>query len=262
MIKLIASDMDGTLLAEGAPDINPEIFEIIRTLKKKGIVFVAASGRQYHSMEKVFEPVKNDIFFISNNGGYITYRGQEIERRSIDRTVLKEIVAYIRQQKDVFYMISGLSKDYTDCKDPDMLQWLEKGYHIQVEVVDNVLDIDEAVIKVSMFCKKIDADIGVTEAKAFFGNKMQIMAAGEHWVDFIGEKAGKGNALRVICDRLNVKKEETVAFGDNSNDISMFFEVGKSYAVASAREDAKKAAKYILTGHNMESVLKTIKTFL
>ena len=62
MIKLIASDLDGTLLKEGTMDINPEIYDIIRKLKAKGIVFAAVSGREYDSIERVFAPVKDDIY--------------------------------------------------------------------------------------------------------------------------------------------------------------------------------------------------------
>lgn len=262
MIKLIASDMDGTLLAEGAPDIDPEVLETICALKEKGILFAAASGRQYTSMERVLEPVKNDIFFIASNGGYIVYRGKEIARSDIRRDTLEEVVAYVRRQENVFYLTSGLTKDFTDCNDPEMLRWLSEGYHVQAEVVDDVLDIDDAIIKVSMFCKAINADVGAEKAKLFFGNRVQAMAAGEHWVDFVNSKSGKGNALKMICRQLNVKKEETMAFGDNSNDISMFLEAGQSYAVANAREDAKRAARYILTGNHTQSVLEIMKGLL
>ena len=74
MIKLIASDLDGTLLKEGTMDINPEIYDIIRKLKAKGIVFAAVSGREYDSIERVFAPVKDDIYFIAGNGGIISYQ--------------------------------------------------------------------------------------------------------------------------------------------------------------------------------------------
>ena len=65
MIKLIASDLDGTLLPEGTMDVNPELFDVIRRLKKKGVTFAAVSGREYDSIAKVFEPVKDDIYFIA-----------------------------------------------------------------------------------------------------------------------------------------------------------------------------------------------------
>ena len=65
MIKLIASDIDGTLLPEGTHRLNPEIFQVIQKLKEKGVLFAAASGRHYISMSRLFEPVKNDIIFIT-----------------------------------------------------------------------------------------------------------------------------------------------------------------------------------------------------
>ena len=71
-VKLIATDIDGTLLPEGTDRINPEIFDVILRLKEQGIVFVAASGRQYYSMAHLFEPVKQDMIFIAENGGCST----------------------------------------------------------------------------------------------------------------------------------------------------------------------------------------------
>ena len=73
MIKLIASDLDGTLLKEGTMDINPEIYEIIRKLKAKGIVFAAVSGREYDSIERVGKSLEGtlDLLFslqMSANG--------------------------------------------------------------------------------------------------------------------------------------------------------------------------------------------------
>ena len=54
MIKLVVTDIDGTLLPEGTDQLNPELFEVIRTLKKKGIQFAVGSGRQYMSMRYLF----------------------------------------------------------------------------------------------------------------------------------------------------------------------------------------------------------------
>ena len=70
MIKLIASDLDGTLLPEGTADINPEIFEVIGRLQAAGITFVAASGRTYGSIMSVFGQMEQELTVISDNGGY------------------------------------------------------------------------------------------------------------------------------------------------------------------------------------------------
>ena len=103
MIKLIASDLDGTLLKEGTMDINPEIYDIIRKLKAKGIVFAAVSGREYDSIERVFAPVKDDIYFIAGNGGIISYQGEIIEKMAIPADILKEVVEYVSPGGSFFH---------------------------------------------------------------------------------------------------------------------------------------------------------------
>ena len=65
MIKLIASDLDGTLLQNGAQELDPIIFDQIRTLKENGIHFAAASGRQYPNLRRLFAPVQDDISYIA-----------------------------------------------------------------------------------------------------------------------------------------------------------------------------------------------------
>ena len=62
MIKLVVSDIDGTLLEDGGHELNPELFEVILKLREKGMQFAAASGRQWASIEQVFDPIKEKIF--------------------------------------------------------------------------------------------------------------------------------------------------------------------------------------------------------
>ena len=68
MIKLIVSDIDGTLVPEGSTDLNPEYLEVIKKLTEKGIVFAAASGRHASSINAVFQPVSERIYYVSDNG--------------------------------------------------------------------------------------------------------------------------------------------------------------------------------------------------
>ena len=69
MIKLIATDMDGTLL-DSQGSMDDEIYDIIEKLKEMGIRFVAASGRQLMSLKKRFVPVDDDVIYIAENGGF------------------------------------------------------------------------------------------------------------------------------------------------------------------------------------------------
>ncbi|KOO11836.1 HAD family hydrolase, partial [Vibrio xuii] len=76
-IKFIAADMDGTLLDENS-QLNPEFFDVYQQLTEKGIIFSAASGRQYYSLRETFAPVKDDMMFIAENGTLVMHKGEEL----------------------------------------------------------------------------------------------------------------------------------------------------------------------------------------
>ena len=81
-------------------------------------------------------------------------------------------------------------------------------------------------------------------------------------MDFTAPGSEKGNALKELQERLHVTAEETMAFGDNNNDIGMLKNAGESYAVSEAREEVKAVCKYILPDTNKNSVLRVLKTLL
>ena len=259
MIKLIVSDVDGTLLPEGTADLDPEYFDVIRALKAKGITFAAASGRQVNSIEKLFAPVLDEVYLISNNGGYVSYQGKELQCRSFSGEMVKEIVEYLRGQEDYFYLITDVNGDYTDCDDPEMIEWLRDGYKIEIRQVPDVLKVDSRFIKLSGYAKKQDAAAAAEPAKKRFGGRAMATAAGAHWIDFTAPGGEKGNALKELQDMLGVTPEETMAFGDNHNDIGMLLRAAESYGVSGAREEVKKICSHILPeGETVLNIMKTL----
>lgn len=95
MIKLVASDLDGTLLMKGAQGLPEDIFPLIRQLKELGILFVAASGRQYANMKKMFAPVADDMAFICENGGLAVYHEKVMYQNYFDQNLVREIAECI-----------------------------------------------------------------------------------------------------------------------------------------------------------------------
>ena len=98
-------------------DINPEIYDIIRKLKAKGIVFAAVSGREYDSIERVFAPVKDDIYFIAGNGGIISYQGEIIEKMAIPAEYTQRGCGVCESQEGVFFMTAGSAQAYVERAD-------------------------------------------------------------------------------------------------------------------------------------------------
>ena len=97
MIRYIASDLDGTLLLNGAQELDPEVFSLILRLKEKGIHFIAASGRQYYSLRNLFRPVADQISYIAENGSLCIHDHQVISRGLIPRELGLRILDAVRE---------------------------------------------------------------------------------------------------------------------------------------------------------------------
>lgn len=99
MIKLIVSDIDGTLVKDGENQINTEIFDVIMELKKKKkIHFAAASGRQAASIEYTFSPIKKEIFYVAENGSYLGCYGRNLFLYPIERALADSTDTRLRRK--------------------------------------------------------------------------------------------------------------------------------------------------------------------
>lgn len=98
MIKLIVSDIDGTLVKDGTLDINPEYMDVIRKLTEKGIHFVACSGRQYSSEKQLFAPVKDIISYISDGGTLIRTSEKILKVHTLSDEIWKNMARMAKKE--------------------------------------------------------------------------------------------------------------------------------------------------------------------
>lgn len=262
MIKLIASDIDGTLVVDGTPVLNPEYFTVIRELKKHGIVFAAASGRQFTSIYKLFEPVSNDIIFVAENGSYVSCRGYDILAEVIDKDMLTELITDIRGTKGAEIMFSSRKKAYVETKDQNFINWMVDGYKYNLEEVDDLLALDVDCIKIALYHPTDATGIASPFFIPKWKERMTVVCAGKEWVDCTLMSANKGHAITSIQKSLGITKEETMVFGDNLNDISMLERAKYSYAIGNARKEVKDVAAYIADTNVNDGVLKELKKLL
>lgn len=258
MIKLVATDIDGTLLPEGTDQINPELYDAIRELKKRGVMFVAASGRQYASMYHIFEPVANDIIFIAENGSNVMCRGKNMANSFLDPALAEEVVRYLRTLENCETGLSTPETMYIESEDPEIQELLMNGYHGNVEWTEDLVKLCGHTNKICVRRKEGVEPIREDIMKRF-GDRLNVMVAGAVWIDFMSKSSDKGMALAKIQELMHISKEETMAFGDNGNDIGMLRQAGESYAVANARPEVKEAAKHIAPANTEDGVLRTIK---
>ena len=261
MIKLIASDIDGTLVKDGTNVLNPEIYEVILKLKERGIQFAAASGRQWGSIEQLFEPVKERIFYLSDNGAYVGCHGRNLFLNTLDPELTMEMVEDIRKEPDLEVMLSGPDVVYMDTKDQGFVDWMIEGYKFRVKLVEDVRRVKDSFIKVSAY-KKHGVQEATKELRAKYGQRMKVTISGDMWMDCVATGVCKGQAIQLLQDNLEIEPEETMVFGDQLNDVEMLQRAYYSFAVGNARPEVKKTARFQADTNDRDGVLKVLKLLL
>lgn len=259
MIKLIASDIDGTLVENSTAVLHPEMFDLIKKLKQKGILFCAASGRQYQSIANMFAPVKDDIIFLAENGAHIRYQDKDILLVEMKREYIEEIVHTIRKENpDGDYIVSTDDGSIMDTKNQEFIDLITYGYRNKFRLVEDVLAENVPIIKVAAFKKDSIRKLGERLLIPKFSDRVKATMAGEEWVDYMEASVDKGNALQTIQEYFHISKEETIAFGDNSNDIGLLKAAGRGFAVENAIDEVKQAATDICPSYDKLGVYQTI----
>ncbi len=258
MIKLVVSDVDGTLVPDGSNQIDPEIFNVILELKKRGITFVAASGRQYESIHRLLKPVADDVIFIAENGGKVMQHGQMLSVEYMDPDTAKELIIFLRRLPECELMLATPDYSWLETKDEEFADWIINGYKFHLKRTEDLLPLYDQVIKIAAY-RKNGVQPFIDKIKEQFQNRLNIMMSGDMWADCVGKTTDKGNALAKIQQQLGITADETMVFGDNCNDMQMLDHAVWSYAVANAHPQLKNAARYEAPSCAENGVIRTIR---
>lgn len=151
MVKLIASDLDGTLLQNGARDVNPIVFDQIRTLKEHGIMFAAASGRQYLNLRRLFTPVQDDIAYIAENGSLCIYNEETISKGIIEQDLAYRILDEVARYPQYNCIISGERVCYSTSKNPEFYNHMVNVIKNHMKFIDDPKsEIPEPILKIAV----------------------------------------------------------------------------------------------------------------
>lgn len=245
MIKLIASDVDGTLLMRPEDHIEKRLFEQIRILKEHGVHFVVASGRQLYNLKKEFAPAASDISYIAENGSLCIHNGEVLARGEIERELALNIMRAIIAKGDCDCIVSCEQMMYTDTKNPRFKHEITRSLGYQVTFVDDLLtEVTDPILKIAV-CDFDHPQATLAHFQDLFGSEIKVVTSGHTWVDFIAPNANKGTALETLADHLGIKPAECVAFGDQYNDVEMLEFAGISYAMKNAAPGMSYHATYI-----------------
>ena len=249
MIRLVASDLDGTLLR---PDItiSERTRTAIRRVRGAGVTFVAVTGRPPRSVRELSGHLGLDGIAICANGALVYDLDADVllDQTLIARDITLRIVRGLRQAAP------GVIFAWEDAdgfgKEPG---WAGRPLLStdQVEVGDPLQLLTAPVAKVLVRHPRMDFDELAARARAVAGDEAVITWSTRELVEVSAAGVTKASALERVCDRLGIARGEVLAVGDNENDLPMLQWAGRSAAVANASENVLAAVDEI-TASNLD----------
>ncbi len=256
MIKLIACDMDGTLL-NGKGELDEEFYEVFKKLMDYDIKFAVASGRQYYQLLKNFENVEGNIIYIAENGTMVRYLDREIYSCPLKPIDVKKILKEGRKIQGICIVLCGKKSAYISTNVEKMVAECSK-YYEHLEIVEDLMDVEDEILKIAILDFERLEDT-YRKLKQGVEDNLQVTISGQIWIDVYRGDVNKGVALKLIQERFNIKTEETMAFGDYFNDVEMLDAAYYSYAMANAPDGVKNHARFIAKSNLEKGVVEAIK---
>lgn len=251
-IKLIVSDMDGTLLNENH-EVSERFYNQFKALQNQNIHFVAASGRQFQSIQQKLNHIKDDISIIGENGGIMQHDNETKVLLKLSKNNVAECIEVLRKIDNCYVVLCGRKAAYIETSDDKFIEIL-KNYYSEVMTVKNLLRVeDDDFLKIAVFHFESSESNIYPHVKAF-EDKYQVIVSGQNWLDISHIEANKAYALKILQKDLGLTAKETLVFGDFNNDIEMLKLADLSYAMANAHPNVKKQARFQTKSNTEEGV--------
>lgn len=256
-IKLVAIDMDGTLL--DSQKKMPEDF-IPWVQSHPEIKTVIASGRQYYTLEHDMFPIKDSLIFIAENGGLVFEKGKTIYRNVMRKKDISDCLSLISQVPGATPILCGTNSAYL--KEPD--EQVKKGaliYYFRHNFVKDMLHIisEDQIVKIAVYFKDKSAEASIK----YFSNvnaSLDVVISGDSWIDISNSSVNKGNAIKAIQDKYGITPDQSMAFGDYFNDMEMLQNCTESYCMENGHPTVKATVKHIAQSNDDNGVMKVLNT--
>lgn len=260
-IRLVVSDLDGTLLS---PDhsVPRSVITAIRKYVREGGLFTIATGRPLYTARSVIEQMGIDIPVILCNGAVMAVGGHVLERRTLSAATL-----------------DGLLSD-AHAEGIDVLLFRERG----IEVFGRNAAIEAFEHKESVACSVVDAssgawrggemekaillgDMGKVEAvlsrwRSALGQEIAVYQSEPNYVEVVKNGVNKGAGLLRLSAMLGVRTEQMMAIGNQMNDLPMLQQAGVGVAVANSPDELKRSADYVSAAPYGGGVVEAIEQFV
>ena len=262
MIKLIVTDMDGCLL-DGKGSLPSDFEETYRIIEEKGVILAAASGRSIAGLMKPFGMYAEKMAFASDNGACAYYKGRKLFSNTLERSDYLPIFEEARKHPNLIAVACGEKNAWMENIDSFTekdVEELKKYYPSWAEC--RYEEIPDHVIKVALlYFDDIESNI-YPYFQRFNNDRILSKVTAYVWIDIFDAHVSKGTGIRAIQDKLGIRRDETIVFGDYLNDLPMAEYAVKSFAPSNAHPEVKRRFTDVIGSNEEGSVTKTIRELL
>ena len=257
MIRLIASDLDGTLL-DPAGNLPAGAFAAIRQLHNRGILFCAASGRQLSALTQMFAPVADEILFMAENGAIVAYRGEVLRCVTIPSADVSRALKSVAAIPHTRPLLCTPSCACYEEGEGEFLALVQASYVSNARRSLAQVAATDPVCKIAVF-DELGPENNALHTLPDALPDLRVIQSGGQWLDISVREANKGSAMRFIRDRFALTREECAAFGDHMNDYEMLLECGHPYVTGNAYPPLKRRIGRAVCSNAEDGVVRAMR---
>ena len=269
-IKLIATDLDGTLLdPKGQVDL-PRLEKLLDQLEERGIRFVIATGNEIHRVKQLLGHLTERVVLIVANGARIFEGNQLLQAQTWDDDMVNRALEFFkgRECQDQFVVTSmngGFVKEGTvftqleNFMTPEMIELFYQRMNFVEELESHLFG---GVLKMSLVVGEERSDSVLEEINHLFNGSVQAVSSGYGCIDILQSGIHKAWGLQELLKRWDIKSEEIMAFGDSENDVEMLQLAGIAYAMENADDKAKAVATNFAPSNSQAGVYQVLEDWL
>ena len=260
--KLIAADMDGTLLNQSGK-ITPRTLEAVKKAAEKGILFSVSTGRPIQGVE-IYQPILNlKAPFITYNGAMIVLSDtrkilfqQELEKEDA-RKILKA-----GREFETTMCIWSANRLYGNVLN-DRIHDYKKLSGVEPELIeDEEALLEQGITKILWYDDAGSLLKWQDELAACDFHNVTYCTSKPVFLEFFNSKVSKAAAMAKIGEMYHIRREEMIAVGDGFNDLSMIEYAGLGVAMGNAPEEVKKKAAFITASNEKDGIAEVIVKFI
>ena len=268
--KWCVCDMDGTLL-NSKGNITVENQNALKKLEQSGVEIILASGRVGPMIKPFSKQLDIKGHIISCNGGLITDEksGEILYSNIMDKAIVIEIINYCIKHNMDFLVYSSdmvfsnknnpLAKKYENFNKTlsDYLRFPIK--YIDEYTIENINNVN--ILKILLICND-QKQVKLLESIFSKHNTLSVVSSANGLLDIMASNTSKGNALKILSEKLNVNLDSVIAFGDNYNDIEMLNCVGMPIAMGNSVDKLKIVSKYVTKSNDESGIAYAINNII